>query len=263
MKVVLLGTNGFGPSEDGHTACCMLPEVGIVLDAGSGLFRMSDYLQTPALQIYLSHAHLDHIIGLTYLWGAVMRRQVDGAKGRSEDTDLKTLLAQTDAFTSRISIAATATILAALYERFGKWEGQEYLTLDKQQQLPQDGVLTYFPVSHTTECIGFRLEWKGHSMAYVTDTIADPEHPYVEKLRGVDLLLHDSYLPDKWAAFAWQTGHSYTSGAAQVAAKAQVGRLILIHHNTVGMRVDDAELESARSIFPATEVGLDRMEIEF
>lgn len=263
MKLVLLGTNGYGPTDDGHTACCMLPEVGIVLDAGSGLYRLYDYLQTPSLQIFLSHAHLDHIIGLTYLWGAIMSKQLDDAKGQPEEPDVKVLLQQTDEFTSRISIASTETILAALHERFGKWSDQDYRTLDGSQTLPQGGVLTYFPVSHTTECIGFRLDWQGHSMAYVTDTIADENLPYVAELRGVDLLLHDCYLPDRWAEFAKQTGHSHTSGAAQVAAKAQVGRLILIHHNTVGLRVDEAELGSARSIFPATEIGLDRMEIEF
>ena len=46
-------------------------------------------------------------------------------------------------------------------------------------------------------------------MAYNTDTIARPESPYVEKIGGVDLLLHDCYAPDHLSALAESVGHSY------------------------------------------------------
>ena len=67
MKLVLLGTGGYYANDRRHTACLMLPEVGVVLDAGSGMFRIRDYLATDRLDIFLTHAHLDHVIGLTYL----------------------------------------------------------------------------------------------------------------------------------------------------------------------------------------------------
>ena len=100
-------------------------------------------------------------------------------------------------------------------------------------------------------------------MAYVTDTMARPEAPYVEKIAGVDVLLHDCYFPDDLAKTAETIGHSTTTAVAQVAARASVRRLVLIHHNTLGLRVGGSELESARLIFPATEIGLDKMDIEF
>ena len=46
MKLLLLGTSGYHPCERRHTACLMLPEVGIVLDAGTGFFRVRDLLAT-------------------------------------------------------------------------------------------------------------------------------------------------------------------------------------------------------------------------
>src|SRR5262245_44969537 len=67
MKLLLLGTSGYHPSESRQTACLMLPEAGIVLDAGTGFFRVRGHLQTPTLDIFLTHAHLDHSIGLSYL----------------------------------------------------------------------------------------------------------------------------------------------------------------------------------------------------
>ena len=97
----------------------------------------------------------------------------------------------------------------------------------------------------------------------MTDTIARPEAAYVERIAGVDVLLHDCYFPNSLAQAAAYTAHSHTAAVAQVAARAQVQRLVMIHHNTLGLRVGGAELESAQAIFPNTDVGLDGMEIEF
>ena len=66
MRIEFLGTGGYHPNERRHTACVMLPETGIVFDAGTGFFRVPQRLETSDLQVFLSHAHLDHIVGLTY-----------------------------------------------------------------------------------------------------------------------------------------------------------------------------------------------------
>ena len=90
-----------------------------------------------------------------------------------------------------------------------------------------------------------------------------PNSRYVVCIQGVDLLLHECYLPDRLARFARNCGHCVTTPVAQVAAKAEVGRLILIHNNTLGLDMGGTELATARSIFPATEMSRDGMEIEF
>ena len=71
MNVVLLGTGGYFPTSQRHTSCVLLPEIGVVLDAGTGMSRLGNYLQTERLDIFLSHAHLDHVAGLTYLINVV------------------------------------------------------------------------------------------------------------------------------------------------------------------------------------------------
>src|SRR5205085_7229541 len=67
MKLIALGTAGYHPTERRQTACFLLPELGTVLDAGTGIFRLREHLATPQLDIYLTHAHLDHVAGLTFL----------------------------------------------------------------------------------------------------------------------------------------------------------------------------------------------------
>ena len=62
MQLHLLGTTGYHPNDQRHTACMMLPEIGVVLDAGTAMFRVRDRLCTKTLDIFLTHAHLDHIV---------------------------------------------------------------------------------------------------------------------------------------------------------------------------------------------------------
>ena len=46
--------------------------------------------------------------------------------------------------------------------------------------------LDNFPLDHPGGSIGLRLDWPGHSMAYVTDTTATVDAQYIEAIRGVD-----------------------------------------------------------------------------
>ncbi len=265
MKLVLLGTNVLVPSEKGgQTACYMLPEQGIVLDAGTGLYRLAQHLRTSSLDIYLTHAHGDHTLGLFYLRHAVLRNLQLRSELQITDETFATAWQSATEFMSRVRIHAAPETLRALHtdpvyrDLIGKWNWQ-LLELDSETKLADAGTLTHFPLEHTVPCYGFRLNWPGHSLAYVTDTIAKPDAAYVDHIEGVNLLLHERTMPDTLANTACMYGHSHTMAVAQVAAAARVGRVVLIHdHKMFG-----SELEKARAIFPKTDVGLDGMEIEF
>ncbi|NTU94360.1 MAG: ribonuclease Z, partial [Chlorobiaceae bacterium] len=70
MKVVFLGTNGWYDTPVGNTICILI-ETGssiILLDAGSGLYKADRYFSADKpVHLFLSHLHLDHIIGLHLL----------------------------------------------------------------------------------------------------------------------------------------------------------------------------------------------------
>ena len=134
--------------------------------------------------------------------------------------------------------------------------------LDTDVELPLDGRLSFFPQTHPGGSLGYRLDWKDRSMAYVTDTTVRSDH--IEKLRGVDLLIHECYFPDGFEERAALTGHSCVTPVAELARSADVGRLILVHINPMATKKDFAKLEaSAQAIFPSTQLGVDRMEIDF
>ena len=246
MKIILLGTSGYHPNDWRHTPCMLLPECGVMLDAGTATYRAGAYLETSELDIFLTHAHLDHVVGLTYLFDVIREHPLD-----------------------RVTVHAESATLAAIDRHlfakpmFPKKPPYESRPLTAEVLLPGGGRLTHFPLLHQGGSIGYRLDWPGHSMAYVTDTAAAVDADYVEKIRGVDLLLHECYLPDSMADRAKLTGHTCTTPLAQMAAEVQVGRLVIVHVNPLAPQSDPVELNTLRTIFPNTEVGHDLMAIEF
>jgi ribonuclease Z len=246
MKLILLGTTGYHPNETRHTACLLLPKQGVMLDAGTATFRAAGRLETSELDIFLSHVHIDHCIGLTYLLGMVHVHPLE-----------------------KVRVHGLAEKLAAVDEHlfvpalFPKKPAMELMPLRPFEPLPGGGQLTHFPLEHQGGSTGFRLDWPGHSMAYVTDTTASLEADYVEKIHGVDLLVHECYFSDEHAELAIRTGHSHTTPVAQVARRAGVGRLVLVHINPLATEADPVGVDVSRAIFPETVIGQDWMELEF
>ncbi|MGH9174370.1 MAG: MBL fold metallo-hydrolase [Vicinamibacterales bacterium] len=242
MRVVLLGTGGYFPNERRQTACVLLPEIGVAFDAGTGMFRLPSRLETPDLDVFLSHAHLDHIAGLTVLLppmldGRLQRVRVIGAE-------------------QTLSAVRTHLFAEAI---FPVEPAFDYVPLTPQIAVA-DGMVTHAALNHPGGSVGYRLSWAGGSLAYVTDTTTLPS--LAEFLRGVDLLIHECYFPDDQAEFAELTGHSHTTPVARLARAAGVGRLVLMHVDPLSAKDDPIGLDVARSIFPPTELAYDLMELE-
>lgn len=246
MQLAVLGTAGYHPNESRQTACFMLPEVGVVLDAGTGFFRVRRHLATDELDIFLTHTHLDHVFGLTFLFDVLYGRTMKRVDVHAEAAKLATV---------EHHLLHKLLFPVALPCR--------YRTLAGPVSLAGGGVLTSFALTHPGESVGFRLDWPGHSMAYVTDTIASPAANYVEQIRGVDLLVHECNFTDEWRERAELTGHSHTTPVAQVARQAEVGRLLLVHVNPLADDDDPVGLDVASAIFPRTEIARDNMLVEF
>jgi ribonuclease BN (tRNA processing enzyme) len=246
MKLVLLGTGGYFPTSQRHTACVMLPELGVVLDAGSGMCRLVEHLETERLEIFLTHCHLDHVTGLTYLVNIVPPAVLDKTTVYGDAAKLEAV---------RKHLFAEPIFPVAPPFQFAPLTGP--------RSLPGGGSLTHFPLQHPGGSLGFRLDWPGHSLAYVTDTTARADADYVEQIRGVDLLLHEAYFAADVNNLPQITGHSALPAVAEVAARAKVGRLVLVHIDPLHSDRETFDLVAARRVFAPIAVGVDGLELEF
>ena len=224
----------------------MLPEQGIILDAGTGIFRARDLIETPHLDIFLSHAHLDHIVGLTFMFDVLWEKEMQRVDVHGDPAKL-----------SEIKEHLFTEAIFPVQPPFA-WQ-----PLAEEVELSGGGKITHFPLAHPGGSLGYRLDWPDASLAYVTDTTASPDADYIEKIRNVDVLLHECYFPDGWEDKAELTGHSCITPVAQVAAAADVGLLVLVHINPLSEEDDPLGVEAAREIFPAIELGEDGTTIEF
>lgn len=247
MKLVFLGTTGYHANDRRETACLMLPELGVVFDAGSGFYRVSEHVATDSLDVFLSHVHLDHSQGLTFMFDV-----------RAESPRLGRVTAHAE--TDKIA-AIEQHLFAELL--FPVPPPLELRTLKPEYRLADGSRLTHFPLKHPGGSVGYRIDWPDRSLAYVTDTTAAVDAAYVEKIRGVDLLIHECYFVDDCPEQAELTGHSCLNQVVRVAAEAGVGRLVLIHINPLIADERTVDLAAARKVFANLEVAIDQLEIDF
>lgn len=248
MRIELLGTGGYHPTEDRHTACVLLPELGLVLDAGTGAFRLHERmtaLDTPRLDIILTHAHLDHIAGLTYLFDL-----------RREGNPIETIVH------ARCETLRVVREHLLAKEVFPIQPVTRFEELGDGLALRRDAKLVTFPLDHPGGSLGVRVDAGEKSFAYVTDT-RPPNETTIDAIRGVDLLLHEAYFPESQRELADLSGHCTARDAARVANDAGVGRLLMIHADP---RADAAALavaqSEAKSLRPDAEYARDRMIID-
>lgn len=251
MELHLLGTAGYHPNEQRHTACFMIPEAGVVLDAGTGFFRVRDRIQTPELHIFLSHAHLDHCVGLSFYLDVLHEKGVQKVfiYGAAEKLEA----VQTQLFSDHL---------------FPLPPSFEWVPIDPQQgaigrELPLAGKITWCPLKHPGSSLGYRLEWPDSSLAYITDTTASQEADYVSFIHNAGTLIHECNFPDGFEEMAEKTGHSCVTPVAEVCRSAGVNRCILVHMNPMMDDPSCFDLDSVSDIYEPLAFGNDGMTIDF
>jgi ribonuclease Z len=251
MEIHCLGTTGYHPCEMRHTSCYFLPADGVVLDAGTGLFRLTPLIQTPRLDILISHAHLDHIAGLTFLLDVIFQTKVEVAVWGEEQK----LQAVRDHLLNRLIFPAAIPV------QWHPIDGRSSFQVGASRQISVDWRVQ----EHPGGSVAYRLQWSnpGKSLVYATDTVGDDSEDCRNWMSGADLLMHECYFRDDQQKWATKTGHCWTSRAATIARDAAVKKLLLTHVNPLATGDDPVELSKAISLFPNTLVARDQESVSF
>lgn len=229
----------------------MIPNLGIVIDAGTAMFRVRDLIETPELNIFLSHVHLDHCIGLTFLFDVLHEKNVDKVRVFAEKEKITAL--QEHLFAKPL-FPVMPEIEFVEHKPSVEFSGYRLQT---------------FPLKHPGGSLGFRFDFDNNtsdskkSLAYVTDTTAKKNADYIEKIQNADLLIHECYFADGLDDRADLTGHSCLTPVCHVAASSQAGQLALVHINPLDEDATTLDLDAGKKIYPNLIIPDDLQTLEF
>ena len=231
----------------------------LVLDGGSGLRAFGASLVGAALDadILLSHTHLDHVCGLPFF-----RPMFDP---NSQLRFLGGHLAPPLGIETALLRAWQAPLMPDLQKEFrAQISFHDFRPGDRLDLRPGLHVDT-IGLRHPGGSVGYRIEWAGASLCYITDTEHPPDGPDVDLASFVgkaDAMIYDaSYTEEEYAArVGW--GHSTWQAGVALADAAGVGTLILFHHEPGH---DDAMLDSIAQevarVRPGSLVAAEGMEL--
>ena len=255
MRVTLLGTMGWMPSDRRETTC-VAGRAGdslFIFDAGTGLRRLREPAQAALLDgardvhLFLTHYHLDHVCGLAYLPGVLPGR---GLVIHAPAAELNGVDPE----------GAVAGLLRRPYNP-RDWEDLTDLRLEPVVAGANEiagHTVRVRAQHHSDVSVAYRVD---DAFVLATDTIIDPQT--AELAAGVGLLLHEAWYnaadprtaempPELHAGYA---SHSEAGAVAGLAADADVGRLVPMHLNPLHDESYYAALEAAaRTVFPRTDV---------
>lgn len=234
----------------------------LIFDAGSGIPPAGLALKaegTRKIDLFFSHCHYDHIIGLPYFKPLYNRDcNVNIWSGHLAGTMSTAEMVRE--FMQPPWFPVDPKICQA-HLGYGDFRAGDVLT-----PRPNITVRTGNLV-HPGGAIGYRVEWGGRSVAIITDTEHEPGTLDPEVLRlieGVDLFIYDCCYTDEEMEMFKGFGHSTWQQAIRLARAANAKGIAFIHH--APWRTD-AELEEidrlAAAEFPNSFSARDGQVMEF
>ncbi len=245
MKIRFWGTRGTrmvasdGYEAFGRNTICVevvCSERVLVFDAGSGFVNLGSSLrerEVRSIDLFLSHSHYDHVEGIPFFqpfYDASFSARI--WSGRLKGIE----------FTREIVDGLMKEPYFPIRQE--KFHAKlTYKQISDEQKLDLgDGIAVYTArLHHPGGATAYRVNYKGRSFAFVTDTTHAPgqrDVGLIKFLKGVDVFAYDcSYTDAEFPQFA-SFGHSTWEEGCRLRKAAGARRMLGIHH--MPFRTDEA-----------------------
>ncbi|MDG1286154.1 MAG: MBL fold metallo-hydrolase [Rickettsiales bacterium] len=224
------------PGEDtlkygGNTSCVEVNcgDFNLIFDAGTGMKNLGDKLSGKELNydIFMSHTHIDHVVGFPFfkpaysaksrlkMWAGHLKPRGRTLKGVMES------IMDTPLFPIGVDVLE-ATII------WTDFEAGETIFLSN------DVTLETAPLNHTEGATGYRVNFDGKAVCYVTDTEHTPgklDENILKLIQGADLVIYDSTYTDEEYPTYTGWGHSTWQEGVRLCDAANVKQLAVFHHD--------------------------------
>ena len=221
------GTGRYG----GNTSCLEIRCGGqlFIFDAGTGFRYLGNAILDEApldADLFLTHTHFDHVVGLPFFRPAFNPKNAFHiwAGHLLPDHTVQYVLRQmmiaplfpvpVDIFMAKVS--------------FHDFHAGETLE-------PRPGVrLRTAPLHHPNGATGYRIEYGGKSICYLTDTehiIDEPDENILGLIAGADIVIYDSMFNEEEFAQRKGWGHSTWQEGARLCDQAEAKQFVIFHHD--------------------------------
>lgn len=219
----------------GNTPCVEM-HVGsdrLIFDGGTGIRVLGQSLLSHSPlegHIFFTHSHWDHIQGFPFFVPAFVkgnRFHIYGAIAPNGSTVEQRLHDQMLHPNFPVPLQVMAAEL-------------KFHDVPIGEPIPIGNEITVenAPLNHPGQAVGYRVNWRGCSAAYVTDTEHFPDRLDENVLylaRNADVLIYDAtytdeeYYSERTSKVGW--GHSTWQEAVKIAKAADVKTLVIFHHD--------------------------------
>lgn len=236
----------------GGNTCCVEMRCGervLVFDAGTGAFPAGRALRKQGvrkLDMFFSHCHYDHIIGLPF-FSPVHDEAARIGIWAGHLAGIMTCEEMVSAFMKPPFFPVPPTCMAAAVDYHDFKPGD---SLDIGDGI----VIGTMMLNHPGGAVAYRVNYDDRAICYVTDTehigkVLDPA--LLAFINGADIVIYDATYTDAELPHFVGYGHSTWQHGGRLCAEANVGTYVIYHHR---LEHDDKTLEQieadARKSFP-------------
>lgn len=245
----------------GNTSCVSIEfprDELFIFDAGSGIKSLSNHLLKQDRKridgkIFISHPHWDHINSLPFFVPLYM-----------QGNEFEVLGAQHGDLTMR-QIASAQMEGVYFPITLKEFAARVYFRNLREEVLEIGNVtVSTMLLSHPGVCLGYRVDYGGRSVCYITDNEmflednefynAHYERKLADFVRGCDILITDTTYSDEEYVSKVGWGHSCVSKVARLAHEGEVKQLFLFHHDP-DQSDDDIDVKLATTQKTLTDMG--------